>query len=230
MEYDEILSKLRVLSDEKFRVFNERIVNVESGKSIGVKIPQLRKLAKQLVCAEDFSFEKIFAYPNEYFEIRVLKCLCAGYARLTYKERVEMIRRCIPVIDGWAVCDVLCSTLKPIKKYRDEYWEEIRGFILQGTEFSQRFAYVMLLSVYMDESYLDEIFLLLDIARTEYYYTLMGAAWLLAEVLVKFYPRGLEYLQTGKLSENAKRKAIQKACESYRLDAEQKKYLKSLKN
>ena len=103
MEYDEILSKLRVLSDEKFRVFNERIVNVESGKSIGVRIPQLRKLAKQLVCAEGFSFEKIFAYPNEYFEIRVLKCLCAGYARLTYKERVEMIKRCIPVIDGWAV-------------------------------------------------------------------------------------------------------------------------------
>ncbi len=230
MDYDTILSKLIVQRDEKFRVFNEKIVNVEKDTSIGVRIPLLRKLAKELVCSDDFSFEKLFSFPNDYFEIRVLKCICVGYAKVPYQERVKLIRECLPVVDGWAVCDVFCSTLKPIKKFRDEYLEEIHKFVLQGSEFSQRFAYVMLLGLYMDENYLDEIFSLLDVAKTDYYYTMMGAAWLLAEVLVKFYARGTEYLQTGKLSENAKRKAIQKACESYRLDADQKNYLKSLKN
>lgn len=230
MDYDTILSKLIAQRDEKFRVFNEKIVNVERDTSIGVRIPLLRELAKELVRSEDFSFETLFSFPNNYFEIRVLKCMCVGYAKVSYQERVKLIRECLPVVDGWAVCDVFCSALKPIKKFRDEYLEEIHKFVLQGSEFSQRFAYVMLLGLYMDENYLDEIFSLLDVAKTDYYYTMMGAAWLLAEVLVKFYARGAEYLQTGKLAENAKRKAIQKACESYRLDADQKNYLKSLKN
>ena len=229
-DYNVILSKLFAQRDDKFRVFNEKIVNVKKDTCIGVRIPLLRKFAKQLVCSDDFSFETLFSFPNDYFEIRVLKCICVGYARMPYPERVELIRRCISVVDGWAVCDVFCSTLKSLKKYRDEYMDEIRRFVSQDSEFSQRFAYVMLLGLYMDENYLSEIFSLLDEAKTEYYYTMMGAAWLLAEVLVKFNARGVEYLQTGKLSENAKRKAIQKACESYRLEADQKKYLKSLKN
>ncbi len=230
MKYEELLDSLRAQSDEKFRVFNERIVNVEPGKSIGVRIPLLRAEAKRLVKREDFSLEELFCFPDEYFEVRVLKCLCAAYARMTFAQRVGTIRRCLAFVDGWAVCDVFCSALNEVEKHRGEYLEEIRGFILQGTEFSQRFGYVMLLGHYMQEEYLGEIFALLDKADTEHYYTMMGAAWLLAEVLVKFYERGVAYLKEGGLAANAKRKAIQKACESYRIDGEQKIYLKSLKN
>ena len=106
----------------------------------------------------------------------------------------------------------------------------IRAYVAQGTEFSQRFAYIVLLGCYMDEQYLSEIFSLLDRAKTEYYYTYMGAAWLLAEVLVKFYAEGVRYLKEGGLDGRTKNKAIQKARESFRLTAEQKNYLKSLKN
>lgn len=63
----------------------------------------------------------------------------------------------------------------------------IEAYIARGTEFSQRFGYILLLGCYMAEEYLPRIFTLLERAHTQYYYTHMGAAWLIAEVLVKFY-------------------------------------------
>ena len=230
MEYGSVLGELEKVRDEKFRVFNERIVNVLPGSSVGVRVPLLRKYAQGLVRRADFSFDVLLSFPDEIFEIRCLKCLCVGYAKTGYDELVRLIRRCVPVIDGWAVCDLFCSTLKQIKKYRRPYLEEIRAFVAEGSEFSQRFAYVLLLGAYVEEEWLEEIFVLLGRAKSEYYYTRMGAAWLLAEVLVKFYDRGAEYLKSGALDASVKSKAIQKACESFRLTADEKKYLKSLKN
>lgn len=57
----------------------------------------------------------------------------------------------------------------------------------------------------------------------------MGAAWLIAEVLVKFYGEGVRYLQMSALDAKTLNKAVQKARESYRLTEEQKNSLKSLK-
>ena len=229
MEYTEILRELENMRDEKFRLFNERIVNVTEGTSLGVRIPQLRAFARALVKRGDFSWESLDSFPNTYLEIRMLKCLCTGYAKLSFQNLKERIEKCIPVIDGWAVCDVFCSTLKEIKKHREDYLPELEKFVGEGKEFSQRFAYVLMLGCYMERGYLPCIFRLLDRAQTQYYYTMMGAAWLLAEVLVHFYEEGVSYLRDGKLSVTAKNKAIVKACESFRIDVSQKNFLKSLK-
>ena len=228
--YEEIVRELRAMQDEKYRRFNERIVNVPSGSSLGVRTPLLRKYARELARSEGYDPEELYSFPNDIFEIRLLKCLCTAYAKMPYADLVQSIDRCMEVIDGWAVCDLFCATLKDLKKHREEFLPHIRAYVAQGTEFSQRFAYIVLLGCYMDEQYLSEIFSLLDRAKTEYYYTYMGAAWLLAEVLVKFYAEGVRYLKEGGLDGRTKNKAIQKARESFRLMAEQKNYLKSLKN
>ena len=81
----------------------------------------------------------------------------------------------------------------------------------------------------MEREYLSEIFALLAKAQTEFYYTHMGAAWLIAEVLVKFDEEGAAYLKDCPLEAKTVNKAIQKARESYRLTDEQKNYLKLLK-
>lgn len=229
MNYEEVLTQLKAWKDETFRRFNERIANVEEGTSLGVRIPVLRSYARMLVKREDFSWEALDSFPNTYLEIRMLKCLCTGYAELSFEQLKDRVRKCIPVIDGWAVCDVFCSTLKEIRKHREEYLGELKNFIGEGKEFSQRFAYVLMLGCYMEREYLPFVFEMLDAAQAQYYYTMMGAAWLLAEVLVRFYAEGVAYLQEGKLADAAKNKAIVKACESFRVDAAQKKFLKSLK-
>lgn len=228
--YEETLAELSAMKDEKYRVFNERIVNVPSGTSIGVRTPMLRDYAKKFVKRKDFSFDELFQWPNDFYEIRLLKCLCVGYAKVPFAEKEELIEKCLPVIDGWGVCDLFCATLKEVEKHREEFLPNIERYIAMGTEFSQRFGYILLLGCYMEEEYLPVIFRLLGEAKTECYYTYMGAAWLLAEVLVKFYGEGVHYLKEGALDGRTKNKAIQKARESFRLTNEQKNYLKSLKN
>ena len=228
--YEETVAELSAMKDEKYRIFNERIVNIPEGTSIGVRTPILRAYAKELLRKGGFSINEIFSWPDELYEIRLLKCLCTGFLKVPFGEKKMLIARCIPVIDGWAVCDLFCSTLKEIRNHRAEYLPEIERFIGMRTEFSQRFGYILLLGCYMQKEYLPAIFRLLGEAKTEYYYTYMGAAWLLAEVLVRHYEAGVRYLQEGALDAKTKNKAIQKARESYRLTDEQKNYLKSLKN
>lgn len=57
----------------------------------------------------------------------------------------------------------------------------------------------------------------------------MAAAWLTAEVLVKFYDTGVTLLKNGVLSRETHNRAIRKACESYRLSAEQKAALRAMR-
>ena len=227
--YDAIVADLRSVRDETYRAFNERIANIPAGSSIGVRTPALRAYAKELVRAEGFSLGELFSFPNDIYEIRLLQCLGVGYCKIPFGERADWIRRAVSIIDGWSVCDLLCSTLRIPKAAKQSFLTEIEYYVRHGSEFSQRFAYVMLLGNYVDEAHLSFIFSALDRAETKFYYTHMGAAWLLCEVLVKFYEAGVAYLQEGALDAATKRKAIQKACESFRLTAEQKNFLKLLK-
>lgn len=228
-KFENILADLHTMSDEKYRIFNERIANIPSNSSIGVRIPMLRTYAKNLVKDENFSMEKLFRFPHEIFEIRLLKCLCVGYKKMPFPDRISWIRYVVDIMNGWSVCDVFCSTLRIPIAEKQTFLQEIEYYIRQKTEFAQRFAYVCLLGNYMAPEYLDYIASALDRAEEQFYYTHMGAAWLLCEILVRFYKDGVEYLQNGTLAAATKNKAIQKACESFRLSDEQKKFLKLLK-
>ena len=57
----------------------------------------------------------------------------------------------------------------------------------------------------------------------------MACAWLVAEVLIKHYSDGVQFLKGKQLDKKTHNKAIQKAVESFRLLPEQKTYLKTLK-
>ena len=227
--YEEMISELMELRDEKYRIFNERIANIEAGTSIGVRVPDLRAYAKRLICRDGFEWETLYSYENAFFEVRIIKCLCAAYMKSSFCDLQMRIRQCVELLDSWAVCDIFCATLKQLKKVREDYVCELLLFAHCNDEFTQRFAFVILLEYYMDAEYLDLIFDLLKLANPDFYYAKMGAAWLLAEVIVRFYDRGVRYIRETDLVAPIVNRAIQKACESYRLDDLQKKSIKSLK-
>ena len=81
MTYEGILSELGAMKDEKYRQFNERIVNIPAGSSIGVRTPLLRAYGKELVRREDFSLDGLLRFPGEVFEVRVLGAVGADYRR-----------------------------------------------------------------------------------------------------------------------------------------------------
>lgn len=220
MEYSALVRELYALRDEKFAEFQEKIVNPRAQKIVGVRTPVLRRLVKKYRAA----WREFLTFPDEYYEVTFLKLNAA--ALLPFEALLPCLDECVNAIENWALCD----TFKPacIAKHREEFVPYIKKY-LAGGEFSQRFALVTLLSFYMEEKYLPLIFGSLQESDTAPYYTHMGAAWLLAEVLVKFYDRGVAFLRENRLDKRTHNKAIQKARESFRLTKGEKDALLSLK-
>ena len=230
--YPEFLEEIKSYAEPEYAAFHKRLLKNDNINVLGVRVPTLKKIAKKY---KNF-VPTLLSFPDEYYEVTFIKL--QAVALLPYNFFINYVDKCVPLIDNWATCD--CFTPKCIEKHKDEFLGYIYTYLLsEDKEFYQRFALTTLLHFYVEEKYYQTI---LDIIQedinTDYYYVHMAAAWLLAELITKFYDDTIEFLKySAKLPEDDEcyidkkthNKAIQKACESYRLTAEQKTYLKGLK-
>ena len=221
MEYSALLSELRFLADEKYRNFHARLLNNPNIRLLGVRMPLMRKLAKKY----KGDFVVIMEFPDEFYEVTLLKCLTLGLQ--PYEIYTAYLGKILPRIDNWAVCD--CFDAPCIKRNRDDFLNTILRYRFSEHEFTSRYMLVQLLRYYCEEDYLSEIFVSAEGCDHEKYYVSMAAAWLIAEVLVKHYEAGRAFLERGTLPAVTHNRAIQKARESFRLTAEEKEELKKLK-
>ena len=220
--YARLLAELKNLAEEDYAAFHKRLLKDERINVLGVRVPTLRKLAKSY---KNY-LPELLDLPDEYYEVTFVKL--QAVALLDYGEFIKYVDKCVSLIDNWATCD--CFTPKCIAKHKDEFFSFIGTYIRTNAEFYQRFALTTLLHYYVVEEWLDCIFdCVINYADTNYYYVHMAAAWLIAEVLVKYYERGVEFLNKNALDAKTHNKSIQKACESFRLTKVQKEYLKTLK-
>lgn len=220
--YEELLAKLNTFAEPQYAAFHKRLLNDGKINVLGVRVPTLRKIAKQYKnCVP-----QLLTFPDEFYEVTFIKLQAA--ALLPYDLFVTYAEKCVSLIDNWATCD--CFAPKCIAANKRDFYKYIQKFLQSDKEFTQRFALTTLLHFYVEEEWLDSIFsAVTKNAVLSYYYVHMAAAWLIAEVLVKYYDRGVEFLKSGGLEVKTHNKAIQKACESYRLTKEQKDYIKTLK-
>lgn len=220
--YEEVVRRLKENADPVYRDFHKRLLKNDAICNIGVRTPVLRALAK-----EWRDERKVFmSFPDEYYEVTFLKCQLVG--ALPYGEFVAELDGVVGLIDNWATCD--CFRAPCIKKHRAEFLAVVKKYLQDGREFVVRYALVTLLEYYMQEEYLPVIFNAVLGADAGVYYIKMAAAWLLAETLVHFYDEGVAFLRDNALDGELRRKAIQKARESFRLTPEQKEELKALKD
>jgi hypothetical protein len=82
---------------------------------------------------------------------------------------------------------------------------------------------------YLDEDFKPEYLDLPADLRSDEYYVNIMTAWLFSEALVKQWDAAVVYIEDHRLDTWTNNKAIQKACESYRITDEKKAYLKTLK-
>ena len=87
----------------------------------------------------------------------------------------------------------------------------------------------MLMSHYLDAEFKAEYLEIPASVKSDEYYVNMMIAWYFATALAKQYDAALPYIENARLDKWTHNKAIQKAVESYRITAEQKAYLKTLK-
>lgn len=221
MQYRQLLAVLEENADPKYREFHKRLLKNENVNVLGVRVPILRKIARQF--KEDI--DNLMSFPDEFYEVTFIKLTAVSY--LKYEEFIKYVDKCVPLIDNWATCD--CFTPKCIEKHKDEFLQYIHKYLAYDSEFYQRFALTTLLHYYVEEKYLGTIGDVVRKANTNYYYVYMAVAWLVAEVLVKYYDFGVKLLQLNTLNIKTHNKAIQKANESFRLSDEQKNFLKEIK-
>lgn len=208
--------------DLEYKAFHSKLVpTVNPDKIIGVRIPILRKIAKSIANERG-------DFPVEYYEEIMVKGFLIGYKKYDIDERLKALSDFVPLIDNWAVCDCVCSTLKFTEKNRQAVWDFLMQYI-DGTEYEVRFLVVMLMNYYLVDEYIDRVNnILLSIDREEYYIN-MAVAWALSVAFVKYENTVMEIFENKMLPVWVHNKAIQKTCESFRVSKETKSYLRTLK-
>ena len=219
--YQQFLEELKAFAEPNYRDFHKKLLKNDKINVLGVRVPTLRKLAKKYKGEVD----NILSFPDEYYEVTFIKL--SAVALLDYDALLARLDTCVKLIDNWATCD--CFVPKCIAKHRDEFLPIIRNYAAMDGEFEKRFALTTLLHFYVEEKYLETIFAIVDRCDTSKYYVHMAAAWLIAETLVKYYPRARGFLMENSLDKKTHNKTIQKACESFRLSNDEKNYLKGMK-
>lgn len=219
----DIRSELFKLQDEKYRDFQLSLVpNLQKERIIGVRLPQLRKLAQK--AAEDDSI----TIETYYYEERMLIGMCIGYSKCNFERRLEMLREFVPLIDNWAVCDSCCSTFKFTLKHLDEMWQFIIQY-LDKTEFEVRFPIIMMMDYFLNDDYIDRVLQQISSLDREEYYINMGAAWALATAYVRYPEKVLKLIKDSALSDEIHNRTIQKIRESRRVPKEDKEMLLTYK-
>lgn len=218
-----IRDELFTEQDLKYRDFQSKLIpNVDKEKIIGVRIPALRRIAKKAVK------ENLSSFDCYYYEEILVKGLMIGYKKVSIVESLYELQEFIPLIDNWAVCDSCCSNLKFTVNNREPVLDFLLGYI-NKSEYETRFAVVMLMDYYLCDEYIDKALNLISSVKSDFYYVNMAVAWALSVAMVKYPDKVLKILKNRTLSVWVHNKTIQKCCESYRISADDKNYLKSLK-
>ena len=223
---EEIREELYGHQDLKYRDFQVKLIpGMEPEKMIGVRTPDLRKIAKQMVKREDIG-EFLENLPHEFFDENQVQAFVVSEFK-DYGRCVQEVERFLPFVDNWATCDQMSP--KVFKKHRPELLDSIKEWIRSEHTYTVRFAVGMLMQHYLDEDFDPAYPEMVAAVQSEEYYIRMMIAWYFATALAKQYEAVLPYIEERRLEPWTHNKTIQKAVESYRITPEQKEYLRSLK-
>jgi 3-methyladenine DNA glycosylase AlkD len=225
MEQQELRTKLAPLEDAEYKAFSEKL-KVSAHPVLGIRTPVLRSFAKTL---EPLPFlESFVTYVNPSYE--EVCCAYLSIGRLREKEEtIRFLDLLLPLNDGWATNDLLCSSLKQVGKHPEEYWDYLKGKLSSPSDWDKRFSIISLMDWYLKNSYAKEAIALVASAPCSSFYVMLAVAWFLATALITHESEVLPLLEKGKIDEKARKKAIQKAIESYRISDAMKARLRSMR-
>ena len=222
----EIQKKLFELQDIGYAEFQSKLTpTVPRETFIGVRVPEVRKLAKSYSKDKE-CLEFLKKLPHQYYDENMLHGLLLSEMK-DYDACISAVDIFLPYVDNWAVCDIKAP--KVFKKHKEELLEKIKIWATSDQVYTCRFGLEMLMTHFLDEDYKPEYLEIAAGVHSEEYYVNMMIAWFFATALAKQWDTTIPYITENRLSEWVHNKTIQKARESYRITDEQKKFLKGLK-
>lgn len=224
---ESIRDRLYALAEEPYREFTAGLIPTINRESVlGVRIPELRKIAKDVVRrGEDRKF--LSELPHQYYEENQIHSFILDYGNYTFDETLQYTEEFLPYIDNWAVCDSFKP--KALRKEPEKLLEHISDWLGSSEDYTVRYGFVLLLNWYLEENFRREILDAGAEVRSESYYVIMGAAWFFSMALAKQYQETVIFLEERRLSPEIHNKTIQKAIESRQINGKIKEYLRTLR-
>lgn len=224
--YQLFVQYLITQKDEKYKKFHSSLVLNSKYEMIGIRVPIMRKIAKEIAKT---NIEEFLKYAqNNYYEEIMIQGLVISHIK---DEKIfnKYFKEYISKIDNWALCDTFCSTIKIVEKYEDKYFNEAVKMSLNKKEFISRIGLVIILDHFINEKNLETIFDMLNKIESDKFYINMAEAWLICEMYIRFPKETKIFMQKNNLNKFTHNKAISKIHDSYRVSKDEKEYLSTLR-
>ncbi len=207
----EIQKRLFALSDAAYRDFHSRLMpNVSKDRIIGVRVPKVRSLAKELI-KEDKADDFINELPHRYYEENNLHAFIIAEIK-DFDALIKEIERFLPFVDNWATCDSLRP--KAFKKNAEKLLPYIFSWLNSNEEYTVRFAIEMLMVHFLDDEFDEEYPRIISGIRSDKYYINMMISWYFATALAKQCDSIIPYITEKRLPDWVHNKTLQKIRES----------------
>lgn len=222
----DLINHLFELQDKNYAAFQSKLTpGIAPEKFIGVRVPILRSYAKELFKAGGYD-DFLQALPHQYYDENMLHALLISQMK-DMEACVAATDAFLPYVDNWAVCDIMSP--KIFAKHKPRLMEKIEQWSISDHTYTCRFGLEMLMTHFLDADFKPEYLQIVADARSEDYYVKMMVAWFFATALAKQWDAALPFVEKQLLSPWTHNKTIQKARESFRITADQKEYLNTLK-
>ena len=216
--------RLLSLRDPSFADFSgATLPSVSASTIIGIRTPVLRALAKECYATcEPFLCD----LPHLYFEENQLHafllCLDPDFARC-----LARVRQFLPFVNNWGTCDQMSPAV--FRREAEGLLPSIEEWLCSSHTYTLRFGIKMLMDHFLDRRFSpDYPARVAQVESSEYYVRIMQA-WYWATALAKQPDASLPYFEQGRLHPWVHNKAIQKARESFRVEAPLKVHLQTLR-
>lgn len=218
-DYEIILKELNEKRSYKLVEFSSKIIRTKF-QLIGLYSTDIKNIFKKYKTIDLKSFNEF-----KYYEMNLIYITYGLKQNKTIEEQIKFLLDNKDIIDCWAIID---STAKLIKtKPINEELKMLDILASSNEEFLIRYKYIKLFD-YINKENLEIIFN--KIKNSEFYYVLMGEAWLLADCYIKYPNETFLFLKNSEIDNKIKLKTISKICDSYRVNNENKLKVKELRN
>ena len=110
-----VKDRLFGLADAEYAEFQAKLTpTIDRKKFIGVRVPDVRKLAKELYRSGQYA-DFLQELPHEYYDENMLHGLILSEIK-DYDDCVSMVDKFLPYVDNWAVCDMVIPPERQIEE------------------------------------------------------------------------------------------------------------------
>ncbi len=224
---DEIREELKRHQDVGYRDLQTALIpGIGAENAIGVRTPELRKMARTLAAREDIGLF-LSSLPHALFEENQLHALIIAEMK-DYPSCIDAVERFLPFIDNWATTDQMNP--RSFRGHREDLARRIRRWTAAEETFTVRFGVKMMMDHFLGDAFDPRFPETAAAIRRDEYYIRTAVAWYFATALAKNYEEVLPYLAEGRLDPVTHRMTVRKACESRRISPERKAYLRTLRS